>query len=107
LRPQPIHSSLDTTDISVADVFEFVKQNNARFERDSKYPTKFTPNPTSAVVNDDSTPKVMYHGTGSEFWGFDKSKANAMTGRRMGLGAGKGEFYLTEHKGSAMQRHTW
>ena len=53
------------------------------------------------VVNEDNTPKVMYHGTGTEFWAFDKRKANDMTGRRMGLGAGKGEFYLTEHKGSA------
>lgn len=55
----------------------------------------------SMVVNEDGSPKVMYHGTASEFWAFDKRKANDITGRRMGLGAGKGKFYLTEYKGSA------
>ena len=55
----------------------------------------------SRVVNEDGSPKVMYHGTATEFWTFDKRKANDKTGRMMGLGAGKGKFYLTEHKGSA------
>lgn len=55
----------------------------------------------SQVVNSDGTPKIMYHGTATEFWAFDKKKANDMTGRRLGLGAGKGKFYLTEYKGSA------
>ena len=55
----------------------------------------------SQVVNSDGTPKIMYHGTAAEFWTFDKKKANDLTGRRLGLGAGKGKFYLTEYKGSA------
>lgn len=55
----------------------------------------------SQVVNPDGTPKIMYHGTASEFWIFDKKKANDLTGRKLGLGAGKGKFYLTEYKGSA------
>lgn len=54
----------------------------------------------SQIVNEDGSPKVVYHGTASEFWSFDKKKANDLTGRRMGLGAGGGKFYLTEHKGS-------
>ena len=54
----------------------------------------------SQIVNEDGSPKVVYHGTASEFWTFDKKKANDMIGRRMGLGAGKDKFYLTEHKGS-------
>ena len=53
----------------------------------------------SQVVNEDGTPKVMYHGTADEFWVFDKRKANDAMGRRMGLGAGKGKFYLSEYEG--------
>jgi len=55
----------------------------------------------SQVVDAEGNPKVMYHGTAREFWTFDKRKANDLTGRRMGLGSGKGKFYLTEHEGSA------
>lgn len=55
----------------------------------------------SQVVDPDGNPKVMYHGTAREFWTFDKRKANDLTGRRMGLGSGKGKFYLTEYEGSA------
>ena len=55
----------------------------------------------SKVINEDGSPKVMYHGTATEFWAFDKRKANDLTGRQLGLGAGKGKFYLTEYKGSA------
>ena len=54
----------------------------------------------SQIVNEDGSPRVMYHGTASEFWTFDKRKSNDLIGRRMGLGAGGGKFYLTEHKGS-------
>lgn len=53
----------------------------------------------SVVVNEDGTPKVMYHGTATEFWSFDKRKANDATGRKLGLGAGKGKFYLSEYEG--------
>ena len=77
--------------ISVADLFALVK----RFDKD------FAPKPASKVVNEDGRPKVMYHGTGAEFWTFDRRKANDLTGRRLGLGAGRGKFYLTEHRGSA------
>lgn len=53
----------------------------------------------SKVVNEDGTPKVMYHGTAEEFWVFEKRKANDALGRRMGLGAGKGKYYLSEYEG--------
>lgn len=51
----------------------------------------------SVVRNEDGSPKVMYHGTAQEFWAFDKKKATDIIGRRLGLGAGKDKFYLTEH----------
>src|SRR5699024_4339822 len=72
---------------TVADLFALVK----RFDKD------FAPKPASEVVDEDGRPKVMYHGTGAEFWTFDRRKANDLTGRRLGLGAGRGKFYLTEH----------
>ena len=50
----------------------------------------------SKVKNDDGTPKVMYHGTASEFWTFDMKKSNDKTGRLLGLGAGANKIYLTE-----------
>ena len=79
------------TDLTIADLFALVK----RFDKD------FSPKPASKVVDEDGRPKVMYHGTGAEFWTFDRRKANDLTGRRLGLGAGRGKFYLTEHRGSA------
>ena len=38
------NSSVDT-ELSVADIFEFVKKNNDKFESDSDNPTSFTPKP--------------------------------------------------------------
>lgn len=43
----------------------------------------------------------MYHGTAEEFWTFDHRKAQDLTGRKMGLGAGKGKFYFSQHKAVA------
>ena len=43
----------------------------------------------------------MYHGTAEEFWTFDHKKAQDLAGRKMGLGAGKGKFYFTQHKAVA------
>lgn len=79
-------------EFSLSDVEEASQTNTAAFKQwfgDSE------------VVNEDGSPKVMYHGTATEFWAFDKRKANDLTGRRLGLGAGKGKFYLTEYRGSA------
>ena len=75
---------------TVADMFAIVNKKDSTFN----------PKEASQIVNEDGSPKVVYHGTASEFWSFDKKKANDLLGRRMGLGAGGGKFYLTEHKGS-------
>ena len=86
-----LNSGVVADTYTVADLFALVK----RFDKD------FSPKPASKVVDEDGRPKVMYHGTGAEFWTFDRRKANDLTGRRLGLGAGRGKFYLTEHRGSA------
>ena len=61
------NSSVDTN-ISVADIFEFVKENNDKFEADSDNPTAFTPKHINKdLLNADGTPKVVYHGTAGNF----------------------------------------
>ena len=57
------NSSKDSV-ISVADIFDFVKKNNGKFESDSKQPAKFNPKPVNPeFLNSDGTPKIFYHGT--------------------------------------------
>ena len=51
------------------------------------------PRSASKVVNADGTPKVVYHGTGSEFWTFDLKKS----GTRFGEVA-EGLFFFTNKK---------
>lgn len=51
------------------------------------------PRSASKVVNADGTPKVVYHGTGSEFWTFDLKKS----GTRFGETA-EGLFFFTNKK---------
>lgn len=77
---------------TVADLFRIVKQEEPEF-----LPKNVAPE----LLNPDGTPKVMYHGTSENFWQFDHRKATDIRGRRMGLGAGKGKFYLTEHRMAA------
>ena len=84
-----------TTIYSVSDLYGYVK----RF--DSDFNVNPHDNVSSALLNEDGTPKVFYHGTNAEFWAFDKKKATDKTGRILGLGSGKGKFYLTEYQGSA------
>ena len=52
---------------NVADLFSVVKQ----------YDKNFTPKPASKIVNEDGTPKVMYHGTPNDFAIFDKKKTKS------------------------------
>lgn len=55
-----------TTDISISELFEFVK----------KYDAKFTPKPANPLfLNEDGTPIVYYHGTKAEFTEFDRTKS--------------------------------
>ena len=85
-------SSSKTASINtVADLFDFVKERTADFERDSDNPILFQPKPVSEIVNADGTPKVMYHGTPNQFTLFDKKKA-----RSSGY-YGRG-FYFTDSK---------
>lgn len=83
-------SRTNTTNVynNVADLFAYVKQMD----------NSFKPNPQSAIVNADGTPKVMYHGTRTEnggFWEFDASKAVRKGG--LGLKApGKGNYFTSK-----------
>lgn len=86
-------SRLHADEIMVSQLYELVKQYDKGFKN------RTAPNPS--LLNTDGTPKVFYHGTASVFWEFDMKKSNDLTGRNLGLGAGKGEIYLTEYKASA------
>ena len=89
---------------SRSDLMRFhTEDDNIRF---SRAPQTDTPEfkrwfGDSKVVNEDGTPKVVYHGTSNEFWSFDINKSNDKLGRMMGLGSGKDKIYLTEYKASA------
>ena len=53
--------------ISISDLFSLVKT----------FDKKFSPKPVNqALLNEDGTPKVFYHGTSKEFWSFDIHKSN-------------------------------
>ena len=60
-------SSVDT-DISIADLYSFVKRLNVKFEEDSKKPTKFEPRPVNEhLLDENKEPRVFYHGTNADF----------------------------------------
>ena len=66
--------------LSVAQLFEFVKQKDK----------KFKPNPVNQVLlNEDGTPKVFYHGTRENFTEFSKKKV------KPGF-YGRGFYFTTE-----------
>ena len=87
------NSRLHADEIMVSQLYDLVKQYDADL--------KPRPDVDPSLLNKDGTPKVFYHGTNAEFWAFDKKKATDKTGRLLGLGAGKGKFYLTEYQASA------
>ena len=89
LPPTP-QSSSDATDVSVAKIFDFVKRHSEDFEADSSNPVAFSPKPASEVVNEDDTPKVVYHGTGAEFWTFDRNMIGST------YGADEEGFFFTD-----------
>ena len=71
------NSSVDTK-ISIADIYNFVKSNNDEYEADSDEPVSFNPKPVNpALLNEDKTPKVVYHGTDEEFAVFDITKSRS------------------------------
>lgn len=85
-----LNSSLKAGTINtIADLFAFVKG----------YDNGFSPHSVnSLLLNEDGTPKVMYHGTraeNGEFWEFDYNKAK----RKGGLGfkaLGQGNYFTSQ-----------
>ncbi len=74
------HSDTNSSKISISDLFDFVKRYDKEFQPKSVNP---------ALLNEDGTPKVFYHGTREQFTTFelqDKPKF----GRALGDG-----FYFT------------
>lgn len=66
---------------SIADLFKIVKQ----------YDKDFKPKPVNPLLlNEDGTPKVLYHGTNAEFFKFEKSKIKI---DKLGNG-----FYLVDNE---------
>ncbi len=60
-------NSSDDSNISIAYIYRFVKENNDKYEADSKNPSKFSPKEVNPILlNEDGTPKKFYHGTNSE-----------------------------------------
>ncbi len=58
--------------ISVADLFELVKT----------YDKKFHPKPVNeALLNEDGTPKVFYHGSNQQFYAFKNGQKNGWLGK--------------------------
>lgn len=74
-----------STTLTVADIAAIVK----------KYDKSYNPKPASKVVNPDGTPMVVYHGTGSDFSVFDKSRQGE------NYVQGKGGFFFTSSRKSA------
>ena len=74
-----------STTLTIADIAAIVK----------KYDKSYNPKPASKVVNPDGTPMVVYHGTGSDFSVFDKSRQGE------NYVQGEGGFFFTSSRKSA------
>lgn len=74
-----------STTLTIADIAAIVK----------KYDKSYNPKPASKVVNHDGTPMVVYHGTGSDFSVFDKSRQGE------NYVQGEGGFFFTSSRKSA------
>ncbi|MDD6094242.1 MAG: hypothetical protein PUC29_00645 [Clostridia bacterium] len=61
--PRSDATSADAT-VSIAQIFEFVKQHDKDYEAESSNPVYFEPKPVNPLfLNEDGTPKVFYHGS--------------------------------------------
>ena len=80
-----LRSASSGTSYTVADLFAAVKAKDS----------SFNPVPTSKVVNEDGTPKVMYHGTGAIFTVFDKTRIG------QNYAESDGGFFFTSRRQSA------
>ncbi|MBQ4528865.1 MAG: hypothetical protein II998_12425 [Clostridia bacterium] len=63
----PLDAFDDDYNITVSDLFQLVKT----------YDKDFKPVPSSLAVNEDGTPKVVYHGTSEKFTEFDITKSRS------------------------------
>ena len=73
------------SEYSISDLYALVKS----------YDKDFKSQPSSKVVNEDGSPKVMFHGTNADFWTF--SLANrGKNGEKLGVG-----YYFVDNKSSA------
>ncbi len=82
----------DDTEISVAEIFNFVKENDIAYEKDSKRPVFFSPKPVNPVLlNEDGMPKVFYHGTGERFTEFSDDEMSPV----------EGSFFFAENREDA------
>ena len=94
------HSQAATDDatVSIAQIFEFVKEHHEDFEKHSDHYVPFEPKPVNELMLDENKePRVFYHGTRSQFTEFilqDKPKF----GRALGDG-----FYFTPSYSKAHQ----
>ena len=78
-------SNTGSSTVSISDLYALVKS----------YDKDFKSQPSSKVVNEDGTPKVVYHGTNADFWTF--SLANrGKNGEKLGVG-----YYFVDNKSSA------
>lgn len=96
------HSNAATDDatVSIAQIFEFVKEHNENFEKNSDYYVPFEPKTVNELMLDDNKePRVLYHGTNADFTAFDYSHVGESTGVGI-LGDG---FYFTDKKELAVQ----
>lgn len=82
MTPSPITNTANAIR-TVSDLFTAVKRMDANF----------IPKPSSKVVNDDGTPKVVYHGTNYLFWEFDLTKSGSNYGE-----VSEGLFFFTNKK---------
>ena len=63
LTPDSEAASEDA-EVSVADIFSFVKNHDGNYEANSAYPVHFSPRKANPLfLNEDGTPKVFYHGS--------------------------------------------
>ena len=70
--------------LSISDLYALVKT----------YDKEFSPKPVNpALLNEDGTPKVVYHGTNSEFWSFDLTQSG-----KNYEGTSEGFFFFTSEK---------
>ena len=91
------HSIAATDDamVSIAQIFEFVKEHHEDFEKNSDHYVPFEPKPVNELMLDENKePRVFYHGTNAEFTQFKESKDGALG---KGIYFAQNEWQAKEH----------